>query len=67
MIGSNGISFPTHLTAMQRHGTRLRPLKLKAIGTSFFLEYAGELRIIALRRKKIGPLQNTATSLRTGP
>jgi hypothetical protein len=33
----------------------------------FFLEYAGELRIIALRRKKIGPLQNTATSLRTGP
>jgi hypothetical protein len=31
---SNGISFPTHLPAMQRHGTRLRPLKLKAIGTS---------------------------------
>jgi hypothetical protein len=30
----NGISFPTHLPAMQRHGTRLRPLKLKAIGTS---------------------------------
>jgi hypothetical protein len=32
-------------------------------GDNFFLEYAGELRIIALRRKKIGPLQNTATSL----
>jgi hypothetical protein len=32
--GSNGISFPTHLPAMQRHGTRLRSLKLKAIGTS---------------------------------
>jgi hypothetical protein len=34
MNGSNGISFPTHLPAMQRHGARLRPLKLKAIGTS---------------------------------
>jgi hypothetical protein len=34
MNGSNRISFPTHLSAMQRHGTRLRPLKLKAIGTS---------------------------------
>jgi hypothetical protein len=32
--GSNGISFPTHLPVKQRHGTRLRPLKLKAIGTS---------------------------------
>jgi hypothetical protein len=26
--------FPTHLPAMQRHGTHFRPLKLKAIGTS---------------------------------
>jgi hypothetical protein len=26
--------FPTHLLVKQRHGTRLRPLKLKAIGTS---------------------------------
>jgi hypothetical protein len=34
MNGSNGISFPTHLPGMQRHGTRLRPLKLKAIGTN---------------------------------
>jgi hypothetical protein len=33
MNGSNGISFPTHLPVMQRHGTRFRPLKLKAIGT----------------------------------
>jgi hypothetical protein len=33
MNGSNGISFPTHMPAMQRHDTRLRPLKLKAIGT----------------------------------
>jgi hypothetical protein len=32
--GSNGISFPTHLPVKQRRGTRLRPLKLKAIGTS---------------------------------
>jgi hypothetical protein len=32
--GSNGISFPTHLPMKQRHGTRLSPLKLKAIGTS---------------------------------
>jgi hypothetical protein len=31
---SNGISFPTHLPAMQRHGTLLLPLKLKAIGIS---------------------------------
>jgi hypothetical protein len=34
MNGSNGISFPTHLPVKQRRGTRLRPLKLKAIGTS---------------------------------
>jgi hypothetical protein len=34
MNASNGISFPTHLPVKQRHGTRLRPLKLKAIGTS---------------------------------
>jgi hypothetical protein len=34
MNGSNGISFPTHLQVKQRHGTRLRPLKLKAIETS---------------------------------
>jgi hypothetical protein len=34
MNGSNGISFPTHLSVKQRYGTRLRPLKLKAIGTS---------------------------------
>jgi hypothetical protein len=30
----NGISFPNHLSAKQRHGTRLQPSKLKAIGTS---------------------------------
>jgi hypothetical protein len=29
-----GISFPTHLPVKQRRGTRLRPLKLKEIGTS---------------------------------
>jgi hypothetical protein len=34
MNGSNGISFPTHLPVKRRRGTRLRPLKLKAIGTS---------------------------------
>jgi hypothetical protein len=34
MNGSNGISFPTQLPVKQRRGTRLRPLKLKAIGTS---------------------------------
>jgi hypothetical protein len=34
MSGSNGISFPAHLLVKQKHGTRLRPLKLKAIGTS---------------------------------
>jgi hypothetical protein len=34
MIGSNGISFPTHLPVMQRCDNRLLPLKLKAIGTS---------------------------------
>jgi hypothetical protein len=34
MNGSNGISFPTHLPVKQRHDIRLRPLKLKAIGTS---------------------------------
>jgi hypothetical protein len=34
MNGSNGISSPTHLPVKQRHGTRLRPLKLKAIRTS---------------------------------
>jgi hypothetical protein len=34
MNGSNRISFPSHLPVMQRRGTRLRPLKLKAIGTS---------------------------------
>jgi hypothetical protein len=31
MNGSNGISFPTHLPVKQRRGTRLHPLKLKAI------------------------------------
>jgi hypothetical protein len=34
MNGSNGISFPTHIPVKQRRGTRLRPLKLKAIVTS---------------------------------
>jgi hypothetical protein len=34
MNGPNGISFLTHLPVKQRRGTRLRPLKLKAIGTS---------------------------------
>jgi hypothetical protein len=34
MNGSNGIFFPTHLPVKQRRGTRLHPLKLKAIGTS---------------------------------
>jgi hypothetical protein len=34
MNGSSGISFPTHLSAKQRCGTRLRPLKLKPIGIS---------------------------------
>jgi hypothetical protein len=34
MNGSNGISFATHLPAMQRHGTHLLPLKFKAIGAS---------------------------------
>jgi hypothetical protein len=34
MNGSNEISFPTHLPVKKRRGTRLRPLKLKAIGTS---------------------------------
>jgi ribosomal protein L19 len=29
-----GISFPTHLPVNHRRGTRLRPLKLKAIGAS---------------------------------
>jgi hypothetical protein len=33
MNGSNGISFPTHLPVKRRRGTRLRPLKLKAIET----------------------------------
>jgi hypothetical protein len=40
MNGSNGISFPTHLPAMQKHGTRLRTLKLKAIGTSLQISFA---------------------------
>jgi hypothetical protein len=31
MNGSNGISFSTHLRVKQRRGTRLRPLKLKAV------------------------------------
>jgi hypothetical protein len=34
MNGSSRISFPTHLPVKQRHGTCLRPLKLKAIGIS---------------------------------
>jgi hypothetical protein len=34
MNASNRISFPTHLPVKQRHGTLLRPLNLKAIGTS---------------------------------
>jgi hypothetical protein len=34
MNGSNGSSFPTHMVVEQRHGTRLRPLRLKAIGIS---------------------------------
>jgi hypothetical protein len=34
MNGSSGTSFPTHLSAKQRRGTLLRPLKLKTIGTS---------------------------------
>jgi hypothetical protein len=34
MNGSNGISFPTDLPVKRRRGTRLHPLKLKAIGTS---------------------------------
>jgi hypothetical protein len=34
MNGSNGISSPTHLPVKGRCGTRLRPLKLKAIRTS---------------------------------
>jgi hypothetical protein len=33
MNGSDGIFFPTHLPVKQRRGTRLHPLKLKAIGT----------------------------------
>jgi hypothetical protein len=31
MNGSNRISFPTHLPVKRRRGTRLHPLKLKAI------------------------------------
>jgi hypothetical protein len=40
MNGSNGISFPTHLSVKRRCGTHLRPLKLKAIGTSWQRSFA---------------------------
>jgi hypothetical protein len=48
MNGSNGISFPTHLPVKQKRGTRLRPLKLKAIGTSLQRSFARSLSGTAL-------------------
>jgi hypothetical protein len=32
MIGSSGISFPTHLSTKQRDGINLHPSKLQEIG-----------------------------------